>query len=166
MATKAVKSAKSAKSKKTATEIVESEKKPVVKAALPQILSVLSDQEEDADAIVLLLEEGADIREKLGRAKPTQTEPASGLLGRMEEIKEELGQRQSLLDLDGIRHNNIAFVMTHKDGRSTFSQDKAKKALMSAGVDVKIIAKAFKAATGHGESYYERELAIIKEGKS
>ena len=140
------------------------EKKSVVKAALPQILSVLGDQEEDADAIVLLLEEGADLQTQLG-SKPTDTKEGSGLLGRLHEIKEELGQRQSLLDLEGIRHNNIAFVMSRKDGRSTFSQDKAKKALMSAGVDVKIIAKAFKAATGRGESFYERELAIIKEGK-
>lgn len=147
-------------SKDTTTKQAEGKRKSLVE--------VLETDYEDKDEVTLLLEQGMALKQQIGVAPDEKKGvEGSGLLKELDDIKEKLTVHQKVAGLEGLRHNHIAFVLSHRDGRETMDPKKLAEELAAEGIDVKVVAECMKRATSRGPGYYVRELVDlnVKRGK-
>jgi len=118
------------------------------------LVEVLETDYEDRDEAVLLLEKCWALKQ---RKEQVDAE--------YDEVKEDLSAMQKLSGLDGLRHNNIAFVVSHREGRETLDSKAAMEALVANGVRPELVRQCFEAAVKKGQGYYVRELVDLNQSK-
>lgn len=133
------------------------------KKDLPEILET---ECEDKDAITLLLEKGLALKSKIGVAPDEKKGVVgSGLLKEYHEVKEELGVFQKLHGFDGLRHNQIAYTVSHREGRETVDMKALVEGLVGCGVDPTVVRQCIENATKVGAGYYVREIVDLAAAK-
>lgn len=122
---------------------------------LPQLLECDGDYVSRA---IHLLELGRALKTQIGeKADERKGTPGSGLLGRLGDIEDALRLIQVENNLQGLRHNDIVFSATAKDGREKLDRKKLMDELYDRGVSAEVINEAFDAAIAEGHHYWQKE---------
>lgn len=129
------------------------------KKDLPEILET---ECEDKDKITLMLEKGLALKNQIG-VQPDEKKniEGSGLLKEYHDLKEELGVMVKYYNFDGLRHNQIAYTVSPRDGRETVDIKVLAEGLVAAGVEPTVVKQCIENATKRGPGYYVREIVDL-----
>lgn len=148
----------------------------VAKKDLPDITEVDMDvtkTQATTAKIIDLMERGIDIKQTVGKAPDHKKgEEGSGLLLEYDQITERLLQIQNSTKQPGLRYGQIVFTSRMQDGRESLNTEKLKTRLLEKFVTVippelnvdilGLINQCFSDSTTQGDSYWVRELGILK----
>ena len=119
------------------------------------LVEILETDCEEKEQITLLLEKTLDLKIEKERIEVAY-----------EEAKEDLGAYQKVYGFEnGLRHNHIAFVMSHREGRSSIDGTKLVTELVERGVDPTLVRDAVVAATKQGKDFYVKEVVDLRVKK-
>lgn len=123
------------------------------------------------DRVSYLLDHGVELKTTIGvKPEPKKNKPGSGLMADLDVVMEELSQIQYRYNMQGLKHRNLMFTVNQVDGRKTLDQPRLAQELLARfagvvkrGVDpLAIITECFEAATKTGDSYFVREIEVLK----
>src|SRR5215468_10733117 len=114
--------------------------------------------------ITLLMEEAAELKAKLDKdVDDDEYDPLFHVARRFEDVKEKLGEIQSEAGLEqGMRYGELYFNATLELGKTSYPINDLRDALLS----IDVINDAMNAAKRVGDSYWKRELSLIREKRT